>query len=193
MSLSSRAKRYRLRLSTIGCLALLISVAGATQGATYTWTGAVSSDFTEAGNWSGGNVANTGTTEASRISVQNGSNAPLLYTATQGTTIYEGDGSGRALFIASGDDGAMSMTGGTFDSRGNSRDGISNGGEGSLPLTVGITSTSTEAPVRFWSSSAVLALRHWASIAARSRSANCDSAIVPARAAPASSISTAGR
>ena len=137
MSLSSRAKRYRLRLSTIGYFALIISVAGAAHGATYTWTGAVSSDFTDSGNWSGGNVANTGTTEASRISVQNESNAPLLYTATQGTTIYEGDGSSRALFIASGGDGAMSMTGGTFDSRGNSRDGISNGGEGSLTIDGG--------------------------------------------------------
>lgn len=76
----------------------------------YTWTGATDSDFGTTTNWSGGNIAPTNSTSNTRLNVS-GAN-PLIYTAAQGVTVY--DGAGRGLVIGNGTNGSMIITGGTF-------------------------------------------------------------------------------
>lgn len=94
---------------------------------TYEWKGTASSEFTNPANWNPATVApvDAATPANARLSVHNGANNPLIYTTAQGHTIY--DSAGRALFIGSNADGAMTITGGIFESRAVSEDGMANG------------------------------------------------------------------
>jgi len=115
-------------------LAATIGSAGAQTA--YTWDGDTDASFSTAGNWSP-SIAPTAGTSNSRINVNNGANNQLTYTATQGITIYSG-GAGRSLVIASGANGSMTITGGTFDSRQADQDIIVNGQHvGSLTMNGG--------------------------------------------------------
>ncbi len=125
-------------------LAVLLALGPAAWAQTvYTWTGAVSSDFSNPANWSGGNVAPTNnypTALNARITVANASNYPLVYTSTQGYTLYAASGGGtsdRSLFIASGTNGAMEIQGGIFESQAVGRDGMANAATGSLTINGG--------------------------------------------------------
>ena len=124
----------RLLFALPMALAMVTVAASGSFGVTiYTWNGAVDSDFTNAGNWSGASVAPTNTTGDYRITVNNGSGSKLVYTAAQGHTIYtSGD---RALFIGTGASGAMTITGGIFESQATSQDGLCNT-TGTATLTI---------------------------------------------------------
>ncbi|MBN8419604.1 MAG: autotransporter-associated beta strand repeat-containing protein [Verrucomicrobia bacterium] len=104
----------------------------------FTWTGTTSSDFAVGSNWTGGVAPSpTGGDVASpvpwRISV--GGTNTLVYSAAQGHTVLSGGGSNRALFIANGTNGSMSITGGIFESTSSAADGMVNG-----PNAVGLLS-----------------------------------------------------
>lgn len=117
------------------CMAL--SVLPVSAQTTYSWQGGTSSDFATSANWQGGNIAVVGGTyNERRISVLNGTGSPLIYTAIQGDTVYVNTGD-RSLFIASGNHGAMSITGGSFESRTTTQDGLSNGSNGTLTIDGG--------------------------------------------------------
>ncbi|MCS7303929.1 MAG: autotransporter-associated beta strand repeat-containing protein [Thermoguttaceae bacterium] len=126
---------------SIGLAALLLALTAAPAWAqtVYTWTGSVSSDFTNSANWSGGQVAPTNNYPNAlnaRITVSNGSNYPLIYTSSQGYTLYAS--TGRSLFIGTiGANGSMEIQGGTFESRAAASDGLANVATGSLTINGG--------------------------------------------------------
>jgi autotransporter-associated beta strand protein len=109
----------------------------------FQWSGVTSSNFATSTNWVDGTPAPSGNapgTADARISVQNGLNNPLIYSAAQGNTIYAttaGVGTGRSLFIGSGGNGSMEFTGGTFDSRGVADDGMGASATGTLTMSGG--------------------------------------------------------
>ena len=104
--------------------------------------GGSSSAWTNAANWSGGNMAPTGGTYNARVQIQSGANNPLIYSADQGYTIYEATNiSGatpRALLVGNTAPGEMRITGGTFETRGSSPDLISGNNNGTSTLLISI-------------------------------------------------------
>lgn len=114
------------------CLGLLMVVLSASHlhATDFTWTGSTSSDFATGSNWGGTAPSPTGGDVGSpvawRINVQ-GTAHTLVYAAAQGHTVLSGGSSGRALFIANGANGSMSITGGIFESTSTSADGMVNG------------------------------------------------------------------
>lgn len=110
----------------------LVSPVSMVTAVDFTWTGGTSSDFTVGANWGGTAPSPTGGGTASpqpwRISVQSAVNK-LVYSAAQGHTVLSGGGSNRSLFIANGSNvsGAMSITGGIFESTSSAPDGMLNG------------------------------------------------------------------
>ena len=133
-----RAQRRHVAVATCFFLCLFPCLAYG-QATTYTWNGSVDSDFNNLTNWGTAGIAETdnATTGAvnARISVQNGSYNPLVYTAAQGHTLY--NSSGRSLFIGSGADGAIEITGGIFESQASQEDGMANGSVASLTINGG--------------------------------------------------------
>lgn len=108
-----------------------------------------SSDFTVNTNWLGGAAPSptgggTAAPVAWRISVQSTTNT-LVYSAAQGHTVLSGGGSNRSLFIANGTNGAMSITGGIFESTSTAADGMVNGANavGLLSIDGGIYRKTT--------------------------------------------------
>lgn len=83
---------------------------------TFTWTSTSSSDWTVSGNWGTGGIGPTGGTSTSRLEVRGGNT--LHYTATQGTTAYNGDSRGLLLY----DGTSMEIQGGTFSTAGSDQD-----------------------------------------------------------------------
>ncbi|HQL72468.1 MAG: Extracellular serine protease precursor [Planctomycetes bacterium ADurb.Bin126] len=138
----SRFLKRRWTLLSLSALVLFGLVATPTQAATtYVWSGATDSDFSLASNWSGGSVPVSGNAPAmanNRITV-GGSGVtpvnPLIYGDAQGHTIYNSND--RALFIASGLPGQMSIAGGIFESQATIPDGLSNNAAGSLSIDGG--------------------------------------------------------
>lgn len=124
-----------LRATLIGlvCLALTTGfLIGATpcaegQTTTYEWRGTVNSDFMNPANWASSTVPpfnNAASPANARLSVYNGLNHELIYTADQGYSIYAS--TARSLFIGSGTAGAMTIAGGTFESQTVAGDGMAN-------------------------------------------------------------------
>ncbi|MDD2597600.1 MAG: autotransporter-associated beta strand repeat-containing protein [Kiritimatiellae bacterium] len=105
----------------------------------YTWKGSADTNFTNSANWAAGNgpAPAGGTYPSSRISVYNGANHPLYYTAAQGHTIYQN--SGRALFVGNNyaRPGCMYITGGTFETQSSSDCGLANDSDGTLVIDGG--------------------------------------------------------
>ncbi|MDZ7615849.1 MAG: autotransporter-associated beta strand repeat-containing protein, partial [Patescibacteria group bacterium] len=130
------SRRTALVLASSLAVAWVCLTPAAVQAATvYQWNGSADSVFTNTANWSGGNVAPTGNAPDTlnyRLTVNN-SNNPLTYTAAQGHTIYASDE--RSLFIGTGASGSMTITGGIFESRAKTEDGMANT-SGTASLTI---------------------------------------------------------
>lgn len=111
---------------------------------TTTWTGATSSGWATAANWTPGVLASNGTYLA-RLNVNNAANHPLVYDSSRGTTILRP--ADRGLVIGSGSlgNGAMSITGGSFSTVGAaSPDVIGNSGNTASLTVDGGSFASTE-------------------------------------------------
>lgn len=138
----------------LACSTLLASAStGFAQTNTYQWSGATSSDFATSGNWATGGSLTAGPppttggeltpiSTTARINVgATGNTTPanaLVYSSAQGHTIF--NPANRALVIGngSGTNGTVTITGGTFDSRGTGNDAIANGGgSGTLNINGG--------------------------------------------------------
>ncbi|OAI57011.1 hypothetical protein AYO49_00395 [Verrucomicrobiaceae bacterium SCGC AG-212-N21] len=143
-SLSSLTSRQpgglRISISLLLTLALL-HFASPVRAVDFTWTGAVSSDWTVGANWGGTAPAptggGTGAPVAWRINVNNTPNT-LVYSAAQGHTVLSGGGSNRSLFIANGTNltGTMSITGGIFESTSIAADAMVNGADNVATLSI---------------------------------------------------------
>ena len=108
---------------------------------TYRWNGSptASSDWTTAANWASPGIGATGGTSNSRLNVYNGSGAPLIYFAAQGTTVYSSSGRGLVIGNAGINAGSMEITGGSFSTLGSaSSDVIGNFVNGTLTVSGGI-------------------------------------------------------
>ncbi|MDI1312192.1 autotransporter-associated beta strand repeat-containing protein [Prosthecobacter sp.] len=126
---SPSARQRDLRSFSLGLLAFVL-LACPLNAVDFNWTGTTSSDFTVGTNWSGNTAPSpTGGGVASpvpwRISV-GGTTNTLVYSAAQGHTVLSGGSSDRALFIANGTNGSMSITGGIFESTSSALDGMTN-------------------------------------------------------------------
>ena len=105
---------------------------------TYRWNGSptASSDWATAANWASPGIGATGGTSNSRLNVYNGSGAPLIYSAAQGTTVYASSGRGLVMGQAGGNSGSMEITGGSFSTLGSaSSDVIGNAVNGTLVVS----------------------------------------------------------
>ncbi|MFC5454926.1 beta strand repeat-containing protein [Prosthecobacter fluviatilis] len=125
---SPGVRRRDLRSISLSLFAALLAFP--LSAADFSWTGATSSDFAVGTNWSGGAAPSpTGGDTASpvpwRLNVQGAQT--LVYAAAQGHTVLSGGSLGRSLFIANGANGAMSITGGIFESTSSAPDGMVNG------------------------------------------------------------------
>ena len=99
----------------------------------FDWTGVTSSNWATTTNWAAPpRPPPVGTTHKHRLNVNQDAGFPLIYSATQGVTTYANP-TGRGLVIGSGSSGAntsgtMTITGGTFSTRGSiSADVVGNG------------------------------------------------------------------
>ena len=107
--------------------------------ATVQWTGATSSDWTTASNWSPAPAPSNGTF-FTRINVNHNAGSPLVYDATRGTSVFRP--ADRGLVIGSGANnantiGVMNLTGGSFSTAGaKSPDVIGNGQGNSGSLVI---------------------------------------------------------
>jgi fibronectin-binding autotransporter adhesin len=109
----------------------------------YFWQGDLSTNWATAGNWAGGTAPPTGGVYSVRLDVTNRANSPLFYTAAQGDTTYANT-NGRGLVIASGADGSMYITGGSFSTLGStSPDIIANNAIGNLVILGGSFTSGT--------------------------------------------------
>ncbi len=100
--------------------------------ATIQWTGATSSDYTVASNWTP-TPAPSGGTFFTRLNVNNNANNPLIYDAARGTTVFRP--SDRGLVIGSGANnantsGIMTITGGSFSTAGAKGPDVIGNGQG---------------------------------------------------------------
>ncbi|MDA3924522.1 MAG: autotransporter-associated beta strand repeat-containing protein [Kiritimatiellae bacterium] len=120
---------------------LSVIIAGAAvqmKADTYVWRGTVDSNFANSSNWdttpgpSPYNVTNL----ESRLTVANGSGSPIYYTTAEGHTIYQ-NSNNRPLFIGSGSDGAMYITGGIFEGQASAAGGLSYNADGKLVIDGG--------------------------------------------------------
>ncbi|MFM2199625.1 MAG: hypothetical protein RLZZ505_3057 [Verrucomicrobiota bacterium] len=108
---------------------------------TYRWNGSptASSDWTTAANWASPGIGATGGSSNSRLNVYNGSGQTLVYSATQGTTVYANTATnGRGLVIGNAGiaTGSMEITGGSFSTLGSvSSDVIGNFVNGTLVVS----------------------------------------------------------
>jgi autotransporter-associated beta strand protein len=104
--------------------------------ATFQWTGASSTAWTETSNWSSVAGPRNGTFFA-RINVNNASNNPLVYDASLGSTILIP--SDRGLVIGSGGlgGGSLSITGGSLSTVGAASSDIVGNSGNSAYLTIG--------------------------------------------------------
>jgi autotransporter-associated beta strand protein len=119
---------------------------------TYTWAGLTSSNWVTIANWSNSaTAAPTGGTYYCRLSVNNNTNHPIVYTAAQGTTRYfHNTAGGRGLVIGSGSANAGTLgqfiiQGGSFSTLGSQApDVIGNGARnaGTLLLADGLFRSS---------------------------------------------------
>lgn len=111
-----------------------------TQAATYQWRGTTSTDWTVSGNWLTGTgltagPAPTNGTFAHRLNVNNAANNEAVYTAAQGTTIYNNGTGNRGLVIGSGgsgNSGTLRITGGSFSTVGSTGGEIIGNGAGNI-------------------------------------------------------------
>ena len=103
----------------------------------YQWNGTSSTDWATAGNWTGQGLV--GGTYNARLNVYNGTGQKLIYSATQGTTVYAS--SARGLVISAATNavaGSMEITGGSFSTLGSaSGDIIGNAATGTLTVSGG--------------------------------------------------------
>ena len=103
MNMQTTAKIIKTRMQLLpvmlAALSLILGLPHTARAQTqYTWTGATSSFWGTAANWSTA-VAPTNGTSNSRLNVKNGANDELVYNAGEGTTTY--NSSGRALLVYS--------------------------------------------------------------------------------------------
>ena len=137
-------------LLAVAAVALAITANPAHAETRYQWNGSptVSSVWTTAANWSasgGGLTAGPGASNTSgnyRLNVYNGANAKLVYSATQGTTVYANtEVGGRGLVVSSATSaiaGNLEITGGSFSTLGSSSgDVIGNAAAGTLTVSGG--------------------------------------------------------
>jgi autotransporter-associated beta strand protein len=111
-----------------------------TQAANYQWRGTTSTDWTVSGNWLTGTgltagPAPTNGTFAHRLNVNNAANNEAVYTAAQGTTIYNNGTGNRGLVIGSGgsgNSGTLRITGGSFSTVGSTGGEIIGNGAGNI-------------------------------------------------------------
>lgn len=99
-------------------------IIASSHAATYQWVGTTDSTWTTSTNWGTGSgitagPAPAGITGGHRLNVNNGNANKVVYSATQGTTVYNGSTT-RGLVIGSGalGSGTMEITGGTFSTLG---------------------------------------------------------------------------
>jgi autotransporter-associated beta strand protein len=92
------------------------------------WTGASSTSWTNAANWTNGAIAPTGGVFSVRLNVYNLNNNPLFYTAAEGTTVYS-NSVDRGLVVGSGTsvNGTLHISGGTLSTVGAGQTMIGNG------------------------------------------------------------------
>ena len=113
------------RIRVVGA-ALGLASAAAQAATEYKWLGTTDSDWTTGGNWDAVNgTGPSGGTFDARLSVYNGGDSPLFYTAAQGDTVYQATAS-RGIVIGSTATGALYVTGGSFESRGSQDDVFGN-------------------------------------------------------------------
>ncbi len=108
-------------MKLLGLAALWLSTfaVGSARAAIYTWMGGTSSDWETASNWNGSKLT-SGTTSANRLNLGTtaSSAGPLIYTATQGTTLLNPNDRGLTIYRAS----TMEIQGGTFSTSGTAAD-----------------------------------------------------------------------
>lgn len=100
-------------------------------GTQYVWSGSVSSDWTNAANWSPVFVPFFDGSFNNRLVLNNGSANPLVYSSDLGHTIYEttnlaGGTAPRAFLVGNTTRGSFEITGGTFETRAAQPDLIGN-------------------------------------------------------------------
>ncbi len=109
------------------------------QATIYNWSGFSSTNWNDAGNWSGTGVPPTGGTNNGSTFVTNKANNALYYTAANGSTLLintNNEASGRPLRIGDGAAGTLFITGGILESRGAGGDLLGNGAAGNGTLVV---------------------------------------------------------
>jgi autotransporter-associated beta strand protein len=106
---------------------------------TYQWNGATNTSWATSTNWNSATVGVTGNTFNARLNVYNGAGQRLIYSATQGTTVYANT-AGRGIVIsqAGGNSGSIEITGGSFSTLGSSQaDVIGNAQTATLTVSGG--------------------------------------------------------
>lgn len=121
--MNPNSKRFTLDLPSKHTLALLSALAalsaGSASAATYQWTGASDSDWTNAANWNAPGIIPTGDTFAHRLNINNGAaGSEAVYTAALGNTTYAPND--RGIVIGSGGlgNGTLRITGGRLSTVG---------------------------------------------------------------------------
>ena len=118
-------------------LFLLTAVSASAQTA-YNWAGTTDTSWQTSTNWGTNGQPAFNSTVNGRLNVLNGANNTLVYTAAEGTTIFNGGAGQRGLVIGSSGTGAMTITGGSFSTVGSTTgDIIGNVGTGSLTINGG--------------------------------------------------------
>ena len=107
---------------------------------TYQWNGTTNTSWALGTNWNASpGVGASGSSSDSRLNVYNGAGQTLIYSVTQGTTVYANT-TGRGLVISQAGplDGSMEITGGSFSTFGStSGDVVGNARVGSLTVSGG--------------------------------------------------------
>ena len=106
---------------------------------TYQWNGTTTSDWATLGNWAASpGIGASGASSDSRLNVYNGTGQRLIYSATQGTTVYANT-AGRGLVVSNASGsvaGSMEIIGGSFSTLGSTQaDVIGNNATGSLTVS----------------------------------------------------------
>jgi autotransporter-associated beta strand protein len=111
-----------------------------TQAATYQWKGNTSTDWTVSTNWATGTGLTLGPAPTNgsyihRLNINNAAANEAVYTAAQGTTIYNNGTGNRGLVIGSGgsgNSGTLRITGGSFSTVGSTGGEIIGNGAGNI-------------------------------------------------------------
>jgi fibronectin-binding autotransporter adhesin len=137
-------KMYRIQTHRFLAAALAVLAVSSVYADTFNWNGTTSSDWAVGSNWTEAtnpSVRVDGGPYADQIRIGSGGNT-LIYSAAQGDQLYNGGNlaGSRALVIASGGNGSMSITGGTFSTAGaqGAQDVLGNSGKtGTLSIDGG--------------------------------------------------------